>query len=269
MYVVGYPKSGNSWLCWLLAYCINTRYEDVYDPALRPQQPHVRKYVDGGLPHTSFQDRLGKILKTHRLDVGTRQDAPWCYIVRDGRDVMVSMYNFTYFTRRPIRTFGLPMQSMKNLAWNMRRVLWCRFRRQKFSDFVVARGRDWADHVRAAMEHRPNAVVRYEDLRTNPDETLDELLKKMGVEVDPRVIRAAVETFDFRRITNRKPGQEDAKSFFRKGVVGDWKEWFRDEPIRSGFQEVAGDVLEQLGYADWGEPHETAGLSTRHSDIQP
>ena len=251
MYVVGYPKSGNTWLCWLLAYCLNTRYEDVYDPALRPQQPHVRSHVEGGLPHPSFEDTLGKVLKTHRLDVGAGQDKRWCYIVRDGRDVMVSMYNFSYFTRRPIRTYGLPLQSAKNLMWNLHRTLRSRFRRQSFSDFAAAKGQDWSRHVRSALEQNPDAIVRYEDLRKNPDETLDLLLKKMGADVDPTVIRTAIETFDFSRITNRKPGEEDSKSFFRKGIVGDWKEWFKEESVRSRFKAVAGDVLDELGYTDW------------------
>lgn len=52
---------------------------------------------------------------------------------------------------------------------------------------------------------------------------------------------------------SRQRGQEDSSSFFRKGIAGDWKNYFteRDKQI---FKEEAGDLLVNLGYEegyDW------------------
>ena len=45
----------------------------------------------------------------------------------------------------------------------------------------------------------------------------------------------------------RTRGEEDATSFFRKGVAGDWKNTFT-EGDKSIFKEAAGDLLVRLGY---------------------
>ena len=45
----------------------------------------------------------------------------------------------------------------------------------------------------------------------------------------------------------RERGQEDAGSFFRKGVAGDWRAAFTDRDKRI-FKEEAGDLLVALGY---------------------
>jgi hypothetical protein len=57
----------------------------------------------------------------------------------------------------------------------------------------------------------------------------------------------------FERESSRKRGQEDSSSRSRKGIVGDWKNVFTEED-KSGFKEIAGDLLIKLGYEktnDW------------------
>jgi hypothetical protein len=44
----------------------------------------------------------------------------------------------------------------------------------------------------------------------------------------------------------RKRGQE-ATSFFRKGIAGDWKNVFTEQDKRD-FKTVAGDLLIEIGY---------------------
>ena len=54
MYVVGYPKSGNTWLCYLLAYCLNSKYDDMDDPGTHPRNEYQRRHVKGGLKHVTY-----------------------------------------------------------------------------------------------------------------------------------------------------------------------------------------------------------------------
>jgi len=57
MYVFGYPKSGNTWLCYLLAYCLNTEYDDLDEPDIHPGDEYQRSFVKGGLAHCSYEKK--------------------------------------------------------------------------------------------------------------------------------------------------------------------------------------------------------------------
>ena len=64
----------------------------------------------------------------------------------------------------------------------------------------------------------------------------------------------AVSSASFEKLSKgRERGQEDVTSFYRKGIAGDWKNYFteRDKEI---YKEEAGELLIRLGYErdlDW------------------
>jgi hypothetical protein len=96
--------------------------------------------------------------------------------------------------------------------------------------------------------------VRYEDLLKRPEQELERLLGFLGVDAGKDAVRRCVRSASFEKLSKgRKRGREDATSFFRKGVAGDWREVFteRDKHI---FKQEAGDLLVKLGYEedhDW------------------
>jgi hypothetical protein len=49
------------------------------------------------------------------------------------------------------------------------------------------------------------------------------LLHFLGVECDRAIVEAMVDGASFRKLANRSSGDEDEKSHFRKGLVGDWR----------------------------------------------
>jgi len=65
--------------------------------------------------------------------------------------------------------------------------------------------------------------VRYVDLHEDPIGTTTELFRFLGAPVEPVLIERIVAATSFKTLAGREPGQEDAASFLRKGVVGDWK----------------------------------------------
>ncbi|UCD74389.1 MAG: sulfotransferase [Phycisphaerales bacterium] len=90
--------------------------------------------------------------------------------------------------------------------------------------------------------------LRYEDLHADPIGPTRSMLEFLGVESDADAVAACVEGGSFERLSGgRSRGQEDARSFFRKGVVGDWREHF-DEEAERAFAANSGDLLRQLGY---------------------
>ncbi len=51
----------------------------------------------------------------------------------------------------------------------------------------------------------------------------------------------------FEVVTGRKQGEEDITAHQRKGIVGDWKNYFSDR-VKDEFKKRFGDVLIQTGY---------------------
>lgn len=66
--------------------------------------------------------------------------------------------------------------------------------------------------------------------------------------LDPAYADEAWKENSFNRLSGgRRPGQEDRDSFFRKGISGDWRNYFSSDNLES-FLKIAGDGLNALGY---------------------
>ncbi len=92
------------------------------------------------------------------------------------------------------------------------------------------------------------AEVRYEDLLASGPRELSRLLSFLGVAADPETAAGCLERTRFARLSKgREPGAEDSRSFYRKGIAGDWRNVFTEDNRRV-FKEVAGDLLSELGY---------------------
>jgi hypothetical protein len=77
---------------------------------------------------------------------------------------------------------------------------------------------------------------------------------KFGKGLTPEHLLSIIYRFDFSRVTKgRKPGEENVKSHFRKGVPGDWKNHFNGGH-KKFFKDQYGELLISLGYEsnyDW------------------
>ena len=246
MYVVGYPKSGNTWLCYLLAYCLNAEYDDLDDPGIHPQNSYQRKFVKGGLPHPSYQYQVGRILKTHSLTTPDQNADSVIYLVRDGRDVMVSYYYYqnSFLATRSIGKRERIKKFLKNLSST---VSSSNSTTESLSIFLHEHTVDWVYHVQSWLAQNPRIVIKYEDLKLNPQITLEAIFQKLNAEVSSETIQRAIDTFSFERLSARQSGKEDNKSFYRKGIVGDWKHQFSPEDM-SFFRKSASSVLKALEY---------------------
>lgn len=113
---------------------------------------------------------------------------------------------------------------------------------------------DWSARVGRAVEDGPARLgtnyqeVRYENLLQRPEEELRRLLAFLGAGAGEEDVRRCVGSASFEKLSKgRKRGEEDASSFFRKGVAGDWEGVFTEQDRRI-FEEVAGALLVRLGY---------------------
>ncbi|MEE8574732.1 MAG: sulfotransferase domain-containing protein [Thermodesulfobacteriota bacterium] len=236
MLVIGFPKSGNTWFCYLLAYCLNVPYDNLAEPGQHPRDTWQRKLVKGGLSHTSHAGSIKDVLSTHEVSAlkdYAGEGATIC-LVRDGRDVMVSYYHY-------ISNFLVEEQKRGGAGKTDTN------EPPDFTSFIKERCGEWKEHVEACLAESPDAILRYEDLHGAPEQTLKNIFQKLGTPVEGSVIEAALDEFNFKKFSGRERGEADNTNFFRKGIVGDWKNTF-EETDREMFKQIAGELLIKLGY---------------------
>ena len=134
-------------------------------------------------------------------------DARFLHMVRDPRDVTVSMLHHCLRAGyADALTSGSRVQAELTAnsakAWLKAQVLFARF---------------------AEANPEQCLELRYEDLSASPDDVLARTFRFLGVSDAPDIIKAAKESASFEKWAGRKRGDEDKTSFFRKGLVGDWK----------------------------------------------
>ena len=82
---------------------------------------------------------------------------------------------------------------------------------------------------------------------------LKNLLKELKLKYSEKHLIKIINELDFQAQTGRNKGTEDKKSFLRKGISGDWKNYF-DKDITNAFvTEMDGrwnKILVKLGYED-------------------
>src|SRR5215210_566524 len=185
------------------------------------------------------------------------------HIIRDGRDQAVSMLHHVW--NRSMDQGGVQM--LKPGEFERREA----YRKDPQELLHTGEGvfteerlrgaaRSWNSRVGKTAEDGPVLLgpnyteVRYEDLLERPNEEVERLLGFLGADTSEKAVRQAVGSASFEKLSKgRERGQEDPSSFYRKGVAGDWKNYFtgRDKEI---YKEEAGGLLIRLGYErdlDW------------------
>ncbi|WP_047864316.1 sulfotransferase [Rubrobacter aplysinae] len=179
-------------------------------------------------------------------------DAKVVHIVRDGRDVTVSAvhHQWNKATDQGGSLRMTPDATRRREAYRQDPSSTSMFS----EDNLRGRARAWRNFVGRASEDGPALLgdnyteVRYEDLLERPEEETKRLLSLLGAKSDEKTVKQCVEKTSFEKLSRgRKPGEEDATSFFRKGIAGDWKNVFTERD-REIFEEEAGDLLTRLGY---------------------
>lgn len=99
--------------------------------------------------------------------------------------------------------------------------------------------------------------VKYERMLESAPQVLEEVLGFIGVERTREQVELAVESAAFERLAKRSAGQELRGAFFRKGIAGDWKNYFDQESVELFKTSQGGRwnrLLVEMGYestVDW------------------
>jgi hypothetical protein len=179
------------------------------------------------------------------------------FVLRDGRDVMVSLYYYLLFPNE-INHHPTVERIRKRLAFPDYEDIGTNL--PKFIEFV------FTEHDRRPFHHtwdelalqwyhqKAPAVVRYEDLLQDCTGTMARAIEKITTEqVDSKRLWEICDQLSFAKLAKRPVGTENIRSFLRKGISGDWKNKFSQD-AKKVFHEFAGRALVELGYekdSDW------------------
>lgn len=153
------------------------------------------------------------------------------HIIRDGRSVVVSAWH---------HNLRIASQDIQATGFD------------KFMDEAAGQ---WGAMHRRAIETKHllgdrYLEVRYEDLIFDPLPQLTRVLAHLGADTQAETLEQCLKAASFANLSKgRSQGQEDAKSFFRKGIADDWKNEMTPAQIQR-FNARSGGMLQELGYED-------------------
>jgi Sulfotransferase domain len=257
-FLASFPRSGSTWLRFMLYEVLSG--EDAGFRKIEDRLPEIHRHR-GSQPILSGGGRLIKTHENYRSDYKRA-----VLLVRDVRDVFLSVYNSyialdmaSFVSKGDIDTFLLSFLKGR----------------------VIHTG-SWQQHTRSWLES-PLAkngnllVVRYEDLRKNPEQKVQELLQFVGINPDVQSIRRAIENNTLQQMRAKedkakKAGErsillgsrtdafDERSRFVRKGAVGGWREKLAEAQVKI-FEQYAGETLGAVGYEP-GLVQETAYSSS-------
>jgi hypothetical protein len=226
IFIVGYPKSGNTWFQDLITAVVYGVHPAFAPPTLAQtlvpdvhKQPYYRRFA------------TPMFFKSHRFPRPEYRRV--VYLIRDGRDVMVSFYHYE--------------KAMRGAA--------------DLADLVRRGHRShgkWETHVKAWLANPHGAdmiVIRYEDLKHDGVKELQRFCSFAGIKRDTSFLEMMFHEADFEKMQERELRSGSGmrswptdKLFRRRGVVGGYKEEMPAALVEE-FTAASGETLRRCGYA--------------------
>jgi glycosyltransferase involved in cell wall biosynthesis len=237
IWLASFPRSGNTFFRNVMYELYGIESYDYYPV----RGVKIRK------DYTQFP-----IVKTHLLPWQVEpadSSVPSIYLVRDGRDALVSMAH----QRKDIIAPGSDFRENLRMA-------------------IVAENGGyfggWSENCRQWMK-RSQMIIRYEDLISDTREMVERVRKLMNL---PPPDYSKIPTFEQLKFGRPQYGNgteellgdlrvdDYAQKFYRKGKAGGWKEDMDDE-LHDLFWSYHGEMMEHLGYRYDGT------VSPMHQDV--
>lgn len=227
VFLVSYPRSGNSWLRYMLANLFHPTLEWNVNNLNRAIPDLHQQLTD------NFIDSHPRIFKSHCSYRGDYSRV--IYLYRDGRDVSLSYYDL----KKKVRGY-----------------------KKEFPDFLVEmlKGKltfgSWQAHINSWLFNQGNTsllAIQYEQLYNDIAGTIKLVGDFLGFQWGNEEIKSAV---------NKSSVEKQKKDFYKykyeshwlkgfqggvKGGPGKWREVF-DRDLNELFWQYTGDVCEKLGY---------------------
>ncbi|MFC2088646.1 sulfotransferase domain-containing protein [Calditrichota bacterium] len=242
--IVSGHRVGSTWIFNVLADL------GIFYPAVLPVQYRqqskgfrfINLQADGALNYLSQRSEY-RIYKSHSLPpIENTTGIKYLAVFRDLRDAAVS--NAYYVANLSPELGGwMEMESMtipERIKYYLRR-----------SEYDINLTSHWfalSDAVK----------VFYEQMQKDTVGTVQSVLNELGLSIPVHIVEQAIKRNSFVRMAKgRKPGQTNGQSFYRKGIIGDWKNYF-DQDLIECFKTAQNgrwnSLLVKMGYErdiDW------------------
>jgi len=243
-FLASYPRAGSTWLRFMLYEVLcgdNAGFRKIED---RLPEIHTHRGIEPILPGG------GRLIKTHEQYRNDYKKA--VLLVRDIRDVFLSVYRgcvanglAELVSKGDIDSFLMSFLEGRSLTMG-----------------------SWQQHTQSWLESplaRNNSllVMRYEELRKNPEQKIGEILQFLGITPNYGIIRQAIENNSLQQMRAKEDkakkageqaivlggykGPEEQGRFVGKGSVGGWRGKLTDAQLKL-IEQYAGDVMTAVGY---------------------
>ncbi|MFW6116193.1 MAG: sulfotransferase domain-containing protein [bacterium] len=237
--IVGYPRSGNTFLGYLLSYYFNAPYYDMYDyPRIVSGQYTLEEMLlspeafSGSFERPDQEKQVNAVLKSHELPqnlhsthkttldhLGYKESDPLILITREPKDVAVSYFYYSFFRVRHKKGHWSSF-----LPYPLRRWYYLQFH---FRSFALRVAGEWSEFVNSWIELSP-FVIRYEDLLGDPLDHIRLVCDRFGFSFQSRYASEATEFCQFSNVVKLEESnpayaakaQHRSERFVRAGKVG-------------------------------------------------
>ncbi|XP_048242189.1 sulfotransferase 1B1-like isoform X2 [Haliotis rufescens] len=225
IYFSGYPRTGTNWTFEMTSMLLNGKAETIQ---------RAKDLMELSQPDKLAQLPSPRIVNSHMKLCDSPDDvaALKCkviYTLRDPKDVIVSLYNLLY--DRPW-SYGRYQGSLEDYL-------------HLFLDGTVEVNgifEHWRDAEKYFSQHPeiPVHLQSYEDAIKDPVRAVQTLSDFLGLPRDDDLCRAIAEKCNFSGMKiDKEPFtvKIDGEScLYRKGIVGDWKNWFNDQMLEDYYR---------------------------------
>ena len=274
VWLASYPKSGNTWM-WLFIksyfnppkkkFSLNYHKDD---PIMLEPFPDERMFDKLKINYENFFD-LSKnwvnlqslinlnnktnYLKTHNAMctvnnhkfTNIQNTLGAIYIVRDPRDVLISYSSYMEKSMDETLKFMLNKETYEVGE----------FKKKIYNKTLLG---SWSDHYNSWKNYKSREIIiiKYEDMVNSASSTflkvLTYLSKIIKIDVDHTKLDKAIEETSFKNLKNLEINEgfktnPSKNEFFRKGVVGDWREKLNKEQVEKIEKAFEAEMIE-LGY---------------------
>ncbi len=225
--VSSFPKSGNTWVRFFLANLLSLREWDGQKVDFDILDSRMIELGKSNLIAAPTPTTLPRFIKTHLPYSAVFRDRRAILIVRDPRDVMASFYSYEGNQTHP-RVSGTFSEFLQHPRFGLP---------------------GWVKHTSSWL-NRASVVIRYEDMRSDPESCFRTLLDDLGIDARPEEVAEATRRASQKQvqaieeahgISNPERFREGFQ-FTQQGGVGRGESLFNDAELAH-----LDDLLEQSG----------------------
>jgi lipopolysaccharide transport system ATP-binding protein len=163
-------------------------------------------------------------------------------VIRDLRDTLISLYFSMRYSHPELNEF---IQNTRNQLEKIDVSEGLIF----LTDYIAPLAR-----IQGSWIDSGELIVKYEELFTNEVDSFMKIFKYCNLKYPKKLLLDAIKENSFeKKSRGRKAGIENIKSHLRKGIPGDWKNYF-SENLKDTFKKKYGEILIKTGYEkdlDW------------------